>query len=216
MKHRFSHRYTLLGALGIVVGVCLLAAIVTTTQTPKVVQAITSDLNLARSKYPSITGTALDSCNLCHYPLPAARVPANPYGIAYLRNGRNTAAFGQIESLDSDGDGYSNVSEINALTLPGDAGSHPSAATPQLRLQLRGQPTSLVYPGQVITYVLAYSNTGNVALTGVVLTGTIPLSTTYRSASRPPVVTNGRLRWQIGALPIGQAGQITYTVLVSP
>jgi hypothetical protein len=49
----------------------------------------------------------------------------NPYGIDYLGNGRDRAALVEIGPLDSDGDNYSNDTEINALYYPGDNGSVP-------------------------------------------------------------------------------------------
>lgn len=49
----------------------------------------------------------------------------NPYGTAYLANGRTQAAITAIESMDSDGDGYSNIAEINDNRYPGDAASKP-------------------------------------------------------------------------------------------
>lgn len=75
--------------------------------------ATSSYLNLARQRYPRITGTRLDSCNLCH----TGGSSRGLYGQAYQNSGRNFAA---IESQDSDGDGFINLSELNALTFPGD------------------------------------------------------------------------------------------------
>jgi len=89
--------------------------------------ANSNDLSNARSKYPSISGTRLDSCSLCH----TSSIPSlNPFGSAYLANGRSTTAFGPIEALDSDGDGFTNLQEIMALTFPGDASDAPVANTP--------------------------------------------------------------------------------------
>jgi hypothetical protein len=79
--------------------------------------ATSSFLNLARQRYPRITGTRLDSCNLCH-----SGGSFGLYGQAFRNGGGNFAA---IESQDSDGDGYTNVSELNALTFPGDRNDFP-------------------------------------------------------------------------------------------
>jgi len=73
----------------------------------------------ARAQYPHITGTRLDNCSLCHTSAPAF----NPYGAAFDAAGQN---FGAIESADSDGDGFSNIVEITALTFPGDASDKPA------------------------------------------------------------------------------------------
>jgi hypothetical protein len=88
--------------------------------------ANSTDKGNAISKYPFISGTRLDACSLCH----TNSIPAlNAYGSAYLSHGRNLNAFGQIENLDSDGDGFTNIQEINALFFPGDANDHPPSVT---------------------------------------------------------------------------------------
>jgi len=66
------------------------------------------------------TGTKLDTCTLCHSTIPAL----NPYGTAFKNKSHN---FVTIEPLDSDGDGFSNIVEINARTFPGNASSKPSS-----------------------------------------------------------------------------------------
>jgi len=70
----------------------------------------------ARDFYPEIVGTKLDSCTLCHI---STNPPAwNDYGNDY---GDHDQDFAAIESLDSDGDGVSNVDEIADGTFPGNA-----------------------------------------------------------------------------------------------
>ena len=83
--------------------------------------AESSFLTQARNQYPQITGTRLDSCTLCHTSVPSR----NAYGSAWRNNGRSFLA---IEGLDSDGDSFSNIDEIDALTFPGDAGDFPALA----------------------------------------------------------------------------------------
>ena len=84
-------------------------------------QASSSYLTAAEAQYPSIIGTPLDSCNLCHTSIP----PRNSYGNDFASHNRS---FTAIENLDSDGDGFTNIVEINALTFPGDPNSHPAPA----------------------------------------------------------------------------------------
>jgi hypothetical protein len=81
----------------------------------------TGSLNAdAVTAYPSIAGTRIDDCALCHSSIPAL----NSYGVALDGAGNSFAA---IEGQDSDGDGFSNIAEINALTFPGDASDKPAA-----------------------------------------------------------------------------------------
>lgn len=82
-----------------------------------------SDLHAAQARYPHIVGTRLSHCRLCHEM--EERFWMNPYGRDYLLSGRDFAA---VEPLDSDGDGYSNLAEIEALTFPGFSGSRPYTA----------------------------------------------------------------------------------------
>ena len=103
--------------------------------------------------YPALEGTKLDSCALCHSGGEYEKSPEtfvtvgscqwchmiygydgsgdieatlNPFGRDYRNAGRNARAFRTIENADSDGDGYSNITEIEALSYPGDAGDDPS------------------------------------------------------------------------------------------
>jgi hypothetical protein len=83
-------------------------------------------LPLFNSQYGT-SGTALDTCNVCH----TSSIPTrNPYGTAY---GSNAHSFTAIANLDSDGDGFTNIAEITAMptrTFPGDPASKPSTTPP--------------------------------------------------------------------------------------
>jgi hypothetical protein len=66
------------------------------------------------------------SCSICHTSAPTT----NPYGTDladFGATGGNILAetFVAVEGLDSDGDGYTNIQEINTGTFPGDRASHP-------------------------------------------------------------------------------------------
>jgi hypothetical protein len=103
--------------------------------------------------YPQLAGTKLDSCTTCHTGGTYESKPGkfttvgscqwchmtygydgsgditetmNQYGLDYLNAGRDVNAFETIEPLDSDGDGYTNKQEIDALTYPGDANDNAS------------------------------------------------------------------------------------------
>ena len=106
--------------------------------------------------YPQIAGTALDQCAMCHtrgeaptlsnpdgepvsvstcdYCHHTVRVvekhvglTLNCYGMDYLEAGANAEALAAIEDMDSDGDGVSNIEEIEKLTQPGNPVDKPGA-----------------------------------------------------------------------------------------
>jgi len=65
--------------------------------------------------YPSATN--LESCGTCHVSFDGSNASTNPYGAAF---GAAGFSFAAIEGDDSDGDGTSNIDEINS-----DAGFFP-------------------------------------------------------------------------------------------
>jgi hypothetical protein len=117
-----GRHYGLIGVAGIVI--LMLVAFVAWLGRPEPAQANSSDMARLTGRYPASTV----SCSTCH----TSSIPAlNAYGADYKSNGRSAAALATIEPTDSDGDGYTNLQEINAGTNPGDPSSHPSAVTPQ-------------------------------------------------------------------------------------
>jgi hypothetical protein len=117
-----GQRYGMIGIVGVVA--LMLVAFVAWLGRPELAQANSSDMAKLTDRYPNATV----SCSTCH----TSSIPAlNAYGADYKSNGRSASALATIEPTDSDGDGYTNLQEINAGTNPGDASSHPSAVTPQ-------------------------------------------------------------------------------------
>ena len=115
--------------------------------------------------YPNMAGTKLDSCTLCHtggsyisgtktttlgscqwchykYGYDKSgdiTATLNLYGKDYLAQGRNVAAFKTIEALDSDGDSFTNIVEINAVRYPGDATDDPNKIVAPFRIFTKAQ-----------------------------------------------------------------------------
>ncbi|MEJ5376034.1 MAG: hypothetical protein WHX93_05605 [bacterium] len=77
-----------------------------------------SDLN---SRYSSSY-----SCTVCHTST-SGQAPRNAYGQAFEAANNS---FEAIEAQDSDSDGFTNLVELQAGTLPGDANSKPSGPGP--------------------------------------------------------------------------------------
>lgn len=122
------------------------------------------------SVYPDKAGTKLDHCALCHiggeYTNSKGKLVSlgscqwchysygydasgsildtmNTYGMAYHDNGRNTAAVRAIENFDSDGDGFTNIEEIEANRYPGDDADDPSKVTAPYRIYTKAQLQAL-------------------------------------------------------------------------
>ena len=118
------------------------------------------------AQYPSKAGSKLDHCATCHTGGQYEKKPGkwvslgscqwchysygydgsgnivdtlNPYGMAYLTNGRNQEALAAIEGLDSDGDGYTNAVEIAATRYPGNAQDDPTKVPAPSRVYTRAQ-----------------------------------------------------------------------------
>ena len=143
----FQARYFLLVII-VLSSLVLLATLVWLSH-PANVSANSNDMASVEAKYPNIVGTRIDSCSLCHTSPPTL----NAYGAAYLAAGRNTAAFAAIENTDSDGDGWTNIQEIMALTFPGDASDHPAASSPTPTSTATTGPTATSLPTQTSTSV---------------------------------------------------------------
>ncbi len=110
----------LTSALAVAAGLLLLTA---------TAAALPSDLTTFRNLYSPREDTALGKagCLICHTTTPPTK-QVNPYGADLARQGttRAEAAFRAIEKLDSDKDGFTNIAEIRAGTLPGDPTSKPA------------------------------------------------------------------------------------------
>ena len=84
--------------------------------------AMSQYLFIFNNTYPAAASTIGMDCTLCHA-VTGGGGPPNSYGTDYAGHGYS---FSDIEQLDSDNDGYSNILEIQALTYPGDPTSHPA------------------------------------------------------------------------------------------
>lgn len=93
-------------------------------------------LSSFETAYPAAVGTRIDACLLCHVNANPNNSPStrNSYGTAYAGAGHN---FASIASADSDGDGFTNLVEINAHSFPGNAADKPVGSV-QVTLEPQG------------------------------------------------------------------------------
>ena len=132
------------------------------------VQAFQFYLNQFNGEYGTI-GTKLDRCSTCH--AGETNFNLNSYGDDFASNG---ASFLAIEPLDSDGDSFSNLDEILALTFPGDANdTPPPPAVPDIAVNPLSLDLGSVAVGSTASSPLTLANNGTADLnvTGLNITG---------------------------------------------
>jgi hypothetical protein len=110
---------------GVLGGVAVLSALISVAGFGFLVSPAESKpeyLSSFNARYKT-TGSRLDSCTTCHASSSPSRDNLNPYGSDF---GAANHDFGAIEGKDSDGDGFSNIDEINTGTFPGDPNENPN------------------------------------------------------------------------------------------
>ena len=177
LKIRWSKTNLLYRGMGLTATLLILAGLLIAVQ-PTKVQALSSYLTLAVAKYPAITNTSLNSCSLCHTSVPAI----NPYGAAFQSHGDNTAAFPAIKSINSDGDGFTNLQEIQALTFPGDASSKPLV-----------QPTATKTSAPTATRTATATATSTATATPTASPTRAQVPATPTNTQVPPTATNTKV-----------------------
>lgn len=124
----------------------------------------------------------------------------------------NTAA---VDNGDGTGDHPTIPPDPNDHHQPN---PHPDPNDPSTNVPVDNSPRSLnwksasytgtgtggmVQTDDVITYTIHIRNTGNVALSQVIITDTIPAYTVFESADESITPVNGKLTWTIGKIAVG-------------
>jgi len=84
-----------------------------------------------------------------------------------------------------------------------------------LALSMQSEP-AVIHSGDLVTYTLVYTVTGEEAAPGVVLTTSVPLSTTFVSTTGGVTPVGDVLTWTLGDLTPPAGGQVAFTVRVDP
>ena len=148
------------------------------------VYATNTYMNTFNTTYGT-SSTALNTCTLCH---PSGTSTHNAYSTAFRNASHN---YRTIEGSDSDGDGYTNLAEINARTFPGNSASHPATGDATLPTV-----TNFAIPSTSTSLTVAittFTATDNVGVTGYLVnqSSTKPLaSATGWSGSAPASYTS--------------------------
>ena len=75
-------------------------------------------------------------------------------------------------------------------------------------------PVGYIARGGVLRYTIAYTNSGDVAITGLVITDVIPANTAFLRADDGGVYSGGQVAWTVGTIPSGAAVRVRFRVRV--
>jgi len=196
----------------------------TLANTAQPANAVPDYLTAFETQYPAAVGTRIDACTLCHTTVPQL----NPYGTAFQGAGHE---FAPIESADSDGDGFSNLAEITALSFPGDPADTPAPAPsatptdtlpPATATATVGANTPTVTAGANTPTVTAGANTptvtpsGSLAQTPTVTPSAPPAQTPTVTPSAPPAQTPTNTSGAATVTPTTPSGSPGTTPTVTP
>ncbi len=153
----------------------LLAAVIATA-TLASAYGLSSYMSSFESTYPAAVGSTIDTCTLCHSSM--STYARNSFGSDFAAAGHS---FKAIESLDSDGDGFTNLEEIKALTFPGNASSKPSP------------PSDTTAPTVTAFSIPATSTTLTVSITTLTATDTVGVTgyLVNESSTKPSAGASG-------------------------
>ncbi|RJP53207.1 MAG: sortase [Anaerolineaceae bacterium] len=121
------------------------------------------------------------------------------------------AGVTQINNTASITDDGAHGTDTN-LTNNTDDDSTPVVAVPDLQIT-KDDGVTVISPGQTVTYTLTISNVGTQDATGVVVTDTLPVNTTFISASDGGTESGGVVTWPAFDLAAG-APAVTRTVTI--
>ncbi len=179
-----------------VLGVLLMVALTASTGLAAYHHQGENDSDNFLAVYPDKAGTKLDHCALCHTGGEYEKKPGvwvslgscqwchysygydgsgnildtmNQYGKDYHYNGRDQDALRAIENIDSDGDTYLNIDEIQAIRYPGNAGDDPSMVPAPSRVFSKTELEAMPQHTQFLLLNTSRSGDFYAQYTGVIL-----------------------------------------------
>ncbi|MFN2286215.1 MAG: DNRLRE domain-containing protein [Anaerolineae bacterium] len=163
--------------------------------------------------------TALDHTGTILLPLPSQTLTWEVYNLAPGDGGVLTITA--IVSSTFTGP-LTNTATIATTIFDSDAGNNtsPSVVTevraPDLTIHKTGP--AMAYPGDVITYTLAYTNVGDALAPYVTVTDLLPLNTQLYGHSGTVLLPmpDDSLTWEVFNLAPGASGTLTVSVVISP
>jgi uncharacterized repeat protein (TIGR01451 family) len=111
--------------------------------------------------------------------------------------------------------GACSIDSAQTSAVPGASITTAVASSPALGVGATATPDP-VEAGSNITYTVSYSNGGNAVSTGTVLSATLPVNTTFVSASNGGIVGSGTVNWSLGTLATGVGGSVQFVARVVP
>jgi uncharacterized repeat protein (TIGR01451 family) len=130
--------------------------------------------------------------------------------------------FLQALAVETGGEYYASPSVVDLDLVFDDILSRTSASCspPNLILTKSAMPAEGLEAGDIITYSLSFSNTGDLATTDAVLTDRLPINTRFITASgvfTPPSPTPGEvITWNFSELMGGMSGTQHLALVISP
>ena len=133
-------------------------------------------------------------------------------------NAVNGVATFSTLTLDKIGNGYTLSASATGLISATSIPFAVTATLPACTITTSASP-AITVPGGLVTYTLAYHNTGNVALSNVMLSDTLPAAVSYVAGSASGngsyAAASNTLNWSPGTLSAGSTGQMTFQVTVA-